>query len=144
MSREQATIPGTEHFTRAERRIGWFTLALGLAAAACVALAGRGPAAAGVAVGALLAWISFRWLQQSLDTLVQVSVAQHDPMGQTRARIPLVAAAKYGGRYVLIGLVVYVIVRFFGVPVLSVLAGLLSLGAAAMVEGIYEGVARPV
>lgn len=125
---------------RAEQRIGWLTLVLGLAAAAGVAVVLTMPAGAGVAVGTLLAWVNHRWLRQGLDAVVKVSVAQ---AGSKKPRISRWTWARLFGRYILIGVVAYAIVKFFAVPVLSVVAGLFALGAATMVEGIYEAAVRP-
>lgn len=130
-------------FRQAEQRIGRLTLALGLAASCVTALAHSVPAGLGVAAGTVLAWISFRWLQQSLDSLVRASVAQHARAERAQpAHFPLGAAAKLIGRYALIAAVLYVSVNFYAVPVLSVLAGLFALGAATLVEGVYEAVVR--
>ncbi len=133
----------TEFFRFAERRIGWLTLALGFTAALIVAAAHSSAAGAGVATGTVLSWLSGRWLGQSLDGLVRGSVAQHEraELGQ-QARVPLSTGAKLIGRYALIAAVLYVIVQFFKVPIFSVLGGLFALGAATMVEGIYEAFAR--
>lgn len=135
--------PANEFFRRAEDRIGRLTLALGFTGSAVTALAYSVPAGLGVATGTVLAWISFRWLQQSLDSLVRASVAQHDRAERAQpVRFPISVGAKLVGRYALIAVVLYVIVNFLAVPVFSVLAGLFALGAATMVEGIYEAVAR--
>lgn len=141
-----ATANPTESFAVvAERRIGALTVWLGLAAAVIVALTFSTRAGAGVAVGTALAWINYRWLQQALDAMRDVAVAQHPPVSSGRkARIPWRVGAKFIGRYVLIGVALYVIVAFLAVPVLSVFAGLFALGAATMVEGIYEAVRKPV
>ena len=136
-------VPANEFFRRTENRIGRLTIALGITASAIAALAISMPAGLGVAVGTALAWISFRWLQQSLDALVQAAVAQHARAERAQpVRFPFSVGAKLLGRYALIAVVLYVIVTFLAVPVLSVLAGLFALGAATMVEGIYEAVAR--
>lgn len=130
-----------DFYPRAERRIAWLTLLLGLTASGTVALAISGRAGAGVAIGTLLAWVNCRWLQRALDALVEVSVSRHDTLPHQKAsRIPVAMVLRYVGRYVLIGLALSASVLFLAVPVLSVLAGLLALGAAAIVEGIYEAV----
>lgn len=133
----------------AERRIGALTLWLGVGAAAIVALVISPRAGLGVAVGAALAWVNYRWMQQALDVLRDAAVAQHQPEIDAsgahppkKARVGWKAGAKFMGRYALIAVVVYVIVSFLAVPVLSVLAGLFALGAATIVEGIYEAVRR--
>ena len=130
---------------RAENRIETIALALGAAAAIFAGFFFSWPAGLGVAAGALLAWLNSQWLRQGLDAMRDAATAQHvaEQPEASRARISPLLVAKLLGRYVLIGLIAYVIVVFFSVPVLSILAGFLSLGAAAMVEGVYEAVARP-
>lgn len=94
-----------------------------------------GRAGCGVAMGTLLAWLNYRWLDQGLGALVTAALAQQ---GRPQPRVPLSVYLKFGGRYLLIGLAVYVIVFYFAVPLLPILLGLLALGAAAMAEGLYE------
>ena len=135
----------SDFYKRAERRIETITLALGALAAMLTGVLYSWPAGLGVAAGALLAWLNSQWLRQGLDAMRDAAVAQHvaDRPEASRAHVSPLLVAKLLGRYVLIGLIAYVIVAFFSVPVLSILAGFLSLGAAAMVEGVYEAVARP-
>jgi hypothetical protein len=132
-------------YQQAEERIERLTLLLGLPAAAVVALIFSVPAGLGVAIGAALAWVNSRWLRQGLDSLRDAAVGQHRPElpEASRGRVPAFVAAKLIGRYVLMALLVYVMFKFFGIPVLAILAGLCALGAAAIVEGVYEAVARP-
>jgi hypothetical protein len=118
-----------------ERRIAWLTLALGFAAAAIASLAISARAGAGVLVGALLAWVNLRWLRQALDAIVMAATARS---GAAPARPSPWIFVKLFGRYVLIGLTAYVIVNFFSVPAISIVSGLLALGAAAMAESLYE------
>lgn len=119
----------------AERRIAWLTLVIGALAAAIAAVALSPRAGVGVAAGALLAWINFRWLQQALDAVVKLSTAQADA---PKPQISKWVWIRLFLRYVLIGGVVYVMMSRFNVPVLSILGGLLALGAATMAESIYE------
>lgn len=127
-------------YGRPERRIAWLTLAIGSVAATVVAIAATPRAGVGVLLGAMLAWVNLRWLQQALDALVQLSTAQ---AGKARPRISSWVYFKFFARYALIGLVLYVMVSGFGIPVLSMLGGLCALGAAAMAESLYEVIARP-
>lgn len=140
MERVTGSTRGAESHGRTERRIAWLTLVIGGAGAAAVAVVGRPRAGAGVLVGALLAWLNLRWLQQALDALVRLSTARPDIR---RPRISVWVYVKFFARYALIGLVLYAMVRGLGVPVLSMLMGLLSLGAATVTASIYEVLARP-
>jgi hypothetical protein len=124
-----------DFYVRAERRIGYWTLALGFAAAAVVAIRISARVGVGVAVGALLAWINYRWLKGGIAALVQVSVTQS---GAPSPQISSWVYARLFGRYILIGGALYVMVTRFATPVVSILGGLCALGAAAMAEGLYE------
>ena len=124
-----------DFYATAERRIGRLTLILGLGAAALVVLLVSGRAGVGVGVGAALAWLNYVWLRQAAQALTQLAAT---PGRVARPRISVWVYIRCFGRYVLIAFVAYVIVTRFGVPVASLLSGLLALGAAAMAEGIYE------
>jgi hypothetical protein len=121
--------------TPTERRISWLTLLIGaLAGGASLAL--RHPAwAAGLSVGAALAWLNFRWLRRGLDSLMLASTAQE---GREKPQVPLVSYALAMLRYALIGLAVYVIFEYLHVPLASMVVGLCALGAAAIAASVYE------
>ena len=120
---------------RMSRRIERLTLIFGMIAALAVAFAKSPRAGIGIGIGSLLAWLNYHWLDQALASLATVAAAQE---GSPHARVPAAIYWKFVGRYVLIGLVVYVSVHYFNVPILSVLIGLLALGAGAMAEGLYQ------
>jgi small-conductance mechanosensitive channel len=90
---------------------------------------------AGVLIGALLAWVNFRWLKSALDTVTRAATAQAEP---SKARVPLVSLFGLIGRYFLIAVSVCAIFIFFGIPILSMLAGLCALGAATVGASLYE------
>ncbi len=137
---ETTATPTLSPAALAERRIGWLTLALGLAASVGVALLYTPSAGLGVLVGALLAWVNARWLKDSLDALTRLSTAQ---AGAAKPRVSKWLYVKLFGRYALMGLVIYAMVQYFDVPVVSLLGGLLALGAATMAEFFYEALTRP-
>jgi hypothetical protein len=120
---------------RFEQRVAWMTLALGAAAAAVTALALSPLAGMGVGLGTLLAWVNLRWLGQAADGLTRLAKAQP---GTQRPRISQWTWVKFFARYALLVLALYVTVSRSHVPPVSVLGGLLMLGAAAMVVGLYE------
>ena len=120
---------------RTERRIAWLTPMFGLAAAAVAAGLHRWSWAAGLAIGAGLAWLNFRWLRRGLDALVVVSTAQE---GAAKAHIPTGTWARLVLRYGLIGLCVYVIFEYLNVPLVSMILGLCALGAATIAASVYE------
>jgi hypothetical protein len=132
------TAPETRENERAlslSRRIAWLTLLLGFLAALVVSFAKSPRAGLGIAVGTALAWLNYRWLDQTLGALVTVATAQ---AGSPQSRVPARIYWKFAGRYVLMGLAIYVTVHYFAVPLLSLILGLLALGAAAIVASLYE------
>src|ERR1700737_4484887 len=118
-----------------ERRIAWLTLAFGAAASAAAAFAGSRMWAGGLFIGAVLAWLNFRWLRRGLDALVAASAAQ---AGAEKARVPLGAYFAAVFRYGLIALVVYVIFKLLRVPLASMVVGMCALAAAAIAASVYE------
>lgn len=139
MEMESTATPALSPAALAERRIVRLTLALAFLAAIPVALWYSWRAGAGVFIGAVLAWINARWLQQALDALTLLSTAQ---AGAFKPHISASVYVKFGARYVLMGVVIYIMMTYFAVPVVSLLSGLLALGAAAMAEFLYESVTR--
>jgi len=63
--------------------------------------------------------------------------------GQKKAHVPLGSYFMAMFRYALIAIAVYVIFKYLKVPILSMIAGLFALGAAALVACLYE-ILRPV
>ena|ERR1700722_18762320 len=122
-------------YVAAEHRIEWMTLAFGLAGASFVFLRWGWRAGAGVALGAVLAWVNFRWLKQGVTALVKVSTAQ---AGSEHARVPVSVYAKFFGRFALLLVVVYVILSRSLLPVAAVLGGLFAVVAAVMIELMWE------
>jgi len=118
-----------------ERRIAWLTLAFGAAASATAAFAGSRLWAAGLLIGAVLAWLNFRWLRRGLDALVAASAAQ---AGTEKPRVPLGAYFGAAFRYGLIALVVYVIFKILKVPLASMVVGMCALAAATIAASVYE------
>jgi hypothetical protein len=120
---------------RFSRRVQWLTIVLGWSAALGFGLLKSRPAGYGVAIGTALALLNYRWLDQGLSAFVTGSAAQE---GLPKPQVPLSTYAKFGGRYALIGIALYVIVTFLAIPALWLIVGLLALGLAVTVEGLYE------
>ena len=120
---------------RTERRIAWLTLVFGSAASAAAAAAGKWLWAAGFLIGALLAWLNFRWLRHGMDALVAASAAQ---AGAEKPRVPLGTYFAALFRYGLIALMVYVIFKFLRIPLASMVVGMCALAAAAIAASVYE------
>ena len=124
-----------EFYTAAERRIEWLIAGIGAAATAAAWFVwGRG-AAAGLAAGASLSWVNYRWMKQGVDTLARLSMAQ---VGTQSAQVPSRVYLKFLGRYALLIVAAYVILRAFRPPLASLLAGFFSVVAAVLVEMVGQ------
>ena len=122
-------------YAAAERRIEYLTIGIGAAGAICAAVFWGVRAGAGVAIGALLSWINFRWMKQGIGTLARLSTAQE---GAENIRVPRSAYVKLLGRYALLIVGAYVILRGFRSTALSLFAGLFAAVAAVLVELIGQ------
>jgi small-conductance mechanosensitive channel len=91
--------------------------------------------AAGLLIGSILAWFSFKSLKQALDGLVIAFLAQG---GREKPRVPLWAYALALLRYGLLALTVYGIFEFLHVPLGSMILGLCALGIATMAASVWE------
>jgi hypothetical protein len=123
-----------------ETRIAWLTIIFGAIAAIAATVWHRRDWATGLAFGAALAWLNFRWLARGLDALAADSTAQ---TGLQKPQVPVVTYFLAAFRYVLIALGVYVIFKVLSVPLVSLLLGLCALGAATIAASIYE-IAKPL
>jgi hypothetical protein len=126
-------------FARSESRIAWMTLVIGGAAALVVAILRHPAWAQGLAIGAALAWLNFRWLRRGMDALVAVATAQE---GFAKPRVPVGTWFRLVFRYGLIAFCVYVIFEVLKVPLASMVVGLCALGAATIAVSVYE-ILRP-
>jgi len=122
-------------YVAAEHRIEWMTLVFGLTGALVVLMRWGWRPAGGVALGAALAWLNFRWLKQGVTALVKISTAQAT---SEHARVPPSVYAKFFGRFALLLVVVYVILSRSLLPVAAVLGGLFAVVASVMIELIWE------
>jgi hypothetical protein len=119
-----------DFYERALRRIRLFTLAIGLIGTVIVLLAWGFRPAAGFLAGAALSVLNFRGLSMLASAI-----------GGTARPGPL-AAVLIALRYVLIGVIIYVIVRFLGVTPAAVIWGLLAAFAAVILEILCELIFR--
>ena len=122
-------------YAAAERRIEYLTIGIGAAGAVGAAIGWGIRAGIGVAIGALLSWINFRWMKQGIGALARLSTAQREA---EKIRIPKWAYMKFLGRYVLLIIAAYVILRGFRSTAASLLAGLFAAVAAVLVESIGQ------
>ena len=130
------------YYRRAERRIEYVTLGVGGAGAIAALFWGGILAGVGVAVGAVLGWLNYRWLKQGVGALAGVAKAQE---GARKVRVPRSVYFKFIGRYVLLILAAYVILTRFHVPAVSLLAGFGALVLAVLGEIVWQlfGTNRP-
>jgi small-conductance mechanosensitive channel len=122
-------------YAAAERRIEYFTVGIGIVASIGVAIHWGAKSGLGVATGAALSWINFRWMKQGITTLAVLSTAQE---GADKIRVPKKVYFKFLGRYVLLIAGAYVILRGFSLPVVSLLAGFGAAVAAMLSEMIGQ------
>ena len=106
-----------------------------MVACAAAAVIGSRVWAAGLLIGAVLAWLNFRWLRRGLDALVAASTVQ---AGVEKPRVPIGAYFGAVFRYGLIALSVYVIFKLLKVPLASMVVGMCALAAAAVAASVYE------
>lgn len=118
-----------------ERRIAWLTPLIGVVAAAAVYGLHSKAWAAGIALGAGLAWLNFRWLRRGMDALTGGSLKQE---GAEKPQVPLSTYFTAAFRYALLALGVYVIFRYLHVPLVSLIVGLCALGAATVAASVWE------
>jgi hypothetical protein len=124
-----------DFYAAAERRIEILTVAIGATGAIACAFLWNWRAAAGVASGAVLSWINYRWLKQGVATLARLSTAQSQTIPETeKVRVPASVYLKFLGRYALLIAAAYAILRSFNLPAASLLAGLFAVIAAVILE----------
>jgi ATP synthase I chain len=127
-------------FRHLEGIIAGATLGIGGGAAVAVGFLSDWLWGAGIAIGTVLAWLNFRWLKKGTDAL---RMAMTSAAIDQKARVPVFVYFRTVFRYGLIALIIYVIFRYLKVPILSMIAGLFALGAAAIAASMYE-ILRPV
>jgi small-conductance mechanosensitive channel len=137
MASQQSRRP---RFVKLEIIIARLTIILGAVVATAVGFLYSWIWGAGILIGAVLSWVSFRWLKQGVEALALAATAQ---ARQENVRVPVGTYFKAVFRYGLIALGIYVIFKCFNVPILSMIVGLFALGAAATLAGLYE-ILRPV
>ena len=121
------------------RRIEWLTLALGALGAVWAAWRWGWRGALGMALGAALSWVNFRWLKGSVRAFAAAAVVQTGTPAEVRtAPVPRSAYFKFFGRFALLLGAVYVILTRTWFPAISVLAGLFASAAGVVVGLVWE------
>ena len=117
------------------RRILWLTPAIGIAASVVALLLRRVDWAGGLLVGAVLAWLNFRWLGRGLKSFLD-AVAGTEDLAERPGTARTYFTALF--RYALIGVSVYVIFIYLHFPLVSIVTGLCALGAATLTASLWE------
>ena len=118
-------------------RVERLTLLLGLGGAVWAAWHWGWRGAIGLAAGALLSWINFRWLKGGVQALGMAATAAAQPES-TPPRVPVGAYAKFIGRFGLLLIAVYVILTRSPLLAVAVLTGLFASAAAVVLALLYE------
>ena len=117
--------------TRVLRNIGNLTLAVGALAGGLALVLHRVDWATGVALGAALAWLNFRWIKRGVGVVLSSRAAQESNRGGGMVLLLVF-------RYLLLGGAIYVIFNYIHVPLLSIAIGLCALGAATIAASLWE------
>jgi ascorbate-specific PTS system EIIC-type component UlaA len=117
------------------RRVEWLTLLLGAAGTIWADWRWGWRGALGLALGAILSWINFRWLKGGVRGF---GGAAGDQAGSMPANVPWKAFAKFFGRFLLLLGAVYVILTYSSLLVVAVFTGLFASAAGVVLGLIYE------
>jgi hypothetical protein len=120
-----------DRYRQAERRIEYLTLLLGIVAAGIALFAWGARFAGGIALGAAISWLNFRWLKGGISALATLTIGVNQ-------RVPRIVYVKFLGGFVLLLAVIYVILSRPIVPGSAVLAGLFTTVAAVLFEMVYQ------
>jgi hypothetical protein len=132
---------------RVLHRIAALTLAFGLAAATAALAMQRLDWAKGLAGGAVLGWLNFRWLSRGIRATIlaaspEAGVRSEGAEGAAKSvkSRTSVAATQLAMvfRYALVAAGVYVIFGYLHVPLISIGLGLCALVAAIMAASVWE------
>jgi hypothetical protein len=125
---ESISAAEENHYVFALRRIYLHTVWLAIVGTIIAQWQG-GPAwGLGFLLGATISAINFRWLHRLVDAI-----------GPKPKKKPgRLLAAVLSSRYLLFGVVGYVIVRYFKVDIMAALVGLFVAVAAVLIEILYE------
>ena len=122
-------VPKSDEFfyQRAIRRIYINILWLSVAGAVATLWRVDWPWALGFLIGAVASALNFRWLHGLVDS---IGPGTKKPGRGLRIILPL--------RYIVFGIVGYVIVKYFNVNIMAALVGLFVAVAAVLLEILYE------
>ncbi len=122
-------------YAAAERRIEYFTIGIGVAGTITAFIFWSARSGFGVAAGATLAWLNYRWLRQGVGTMTRLAVRQ---AGAEKVRVPGGTYLKIVLRYILLIAAAYVILRCIKVNIVALLAGFAAIVVAVFAEMIAQ------
>lgn len=122
-------------YAAAERRIEYFTIGIGVAGTITAFIFWSARNGIGVAAGAALAWLNYRWLRQGVGTMTRLAVGQ---AGAEKVRVPGGTYLKIVLRYILLIAAAYVILRYIKVNIVALLAGFAAIVVAVFAEMIGQ------
>jgi|SRR5215471_13499433 len=117
--------------TRVLRNIGNLTLAVGALAGGLALVLHRVDWVKGIALGAALAWLNFRWIKRGVGAVLSSRAERESKRG---GGVVLLLVF----RYLLLGGAIYVIFHYIHVPLPSIAIGLCALGAATIAASLWE------
>jgi len=132
---------------RVLHRIAALTLGFGLAAATAALAMRRLDWAKGLAGGAVLGWLNFRWLSRGIRATILAaspkpgvpSEGEEGAAESSKSRTSMAATQlAMVFRYALVAAGVYVIFVYLHVPLISIGLGLCALVAAIMAASVWE------
>jgi hypothetical protein len=147
--KSEAELPGEQVL----HRIAALTLGFGFASAAIAMAIHRPDWAKGLAGGAILGWLNFRWLRRGIRTMVKAALSQPPAEAAAGDTGQPVSGAKSKAsavltyfallfRYALVAFGVYVIFICLHVPLVSIGFGLCAFVAAIMTASAWEALKR--
>jgi hypothetical protein len=156
--KSEEAVPGEQVL----HRIAALTLAFGFASAAIALVIHRPDWAKGLAGGAVLGWLNFRWLSRGIRAILLSAAAQAPVHTQVQESDSKEVQSETGApsragksgtsqpltflalifRYALVGLGVYVIFSYLHVPLISIGLGLCAFVAAILAASVWE-IVRP-
>lgn len=126
---------GADFYTAAERRIEYFAAGIGISGTMVAFLFWGVRPGIGVAVGAGISWLNYRWMRLGVATMARITKSQS--RGE-KAGVPFGTYLRTLGRYALLAIGAYVMLHFFSLPIVSLLAGFSAVLAGVLAEAIGQ------
>lgn len=124
-----------EFYTAAERRIEYYAAGIGIVGTIVALIFWGARPGIGVAVGAAVSWLNYRWMRLGVATMARLSKSG---ASSKKTAIPPGTYMRSIGRYALLAIGAYVILHFFNLPIVSLLAGFSAALAGVLAEAIGQ------